>query len=577
MAYVVRANEIPVREGPTTDFPRTGGLLKNAVIEVLETQYINGQTWVRHEYGWSMAVTSTGQVYIEEFVEEKDTTVNTITENTPYETDFYGDLTNDTSTGSGFTYDIAMVDAASRNLAVEESDFLNINHVAGVFGLPYQFLPTADVRLDNSTTNNVHIGYEYAERIIEKIPLLFIAPGRANFMSSFSNKDKKSTLEYFISSTRVNDDNINNRLDSLMSSTGKYYTFEYDLVRYYEFVNPMCRIAARYLNLQDVELETEEGTERLDTMNWESYTRSGISSLEQIGTYTSIPFYVDADTSINESFSNSTSQSMIASTVNSVSDMAKELHFLLGAGSGALGMDKVMQDADITDNINNINDMVQNLLGRGNVFSNLANHLTTVASGGKLMFPEIWSDSSFSRDYQVKFKFIAPDPDDLSIYLNVLVPLFHLLGMVAPQAAKNNPNGYTNPFLVRAIYKGFFNVDMGIITSMSVTKGAECQWSPSGMPTSMEVSISIKDLYPVMSISSTSSMDLSIDNDTLSNTALMDYIANLCGINIYKPEVSRLIDMMFTNRVSNKLGDFGKRFWDGVDQKVQNLIMGIYR
>ena len=37
---------------------------------------------------------------------------------------------------------------------------------------------------------------------------------------------------------------------------------------------------------------------------------------------------------------------------------------------------------------------------------------------------------------------------------------------------KDNPNGYVNPFLVRACYKGFFNIDTGIITDMSVTKGA---------------------------------------------------------------------------------------------------------
>ena len=201
--------------------------------------------------------------------------------------------------------------------------------------------------------------------------------------------------------------------------------------------------------------------------------------------------------------------------------------------------------------------------------------MATVASGGKLTFPEIWNESSFSRSYNCKFKFISPDPSTLSVYLNVLVPLFHLIGMVAPQCIPSNPNGYMNPFLVRAVYKGFFNVDMGIISSMNVTKGADCQWTPEGIPTSIEVDIEIKDLYSILTITKTESTNWKYD--TLNNTALMDYIANLCGINIFKPEVGRMIDMWFVNNFENRAKDLFPSLWDTMIQKAQNIIMNIYR
>ena len=492
----------------------------------------------------------------------KGLNVNTLSSGTSY---------YDPEVGAGYqpsTDDIF----ASTNSNISDSDFVKIKHIAGVFGLPYQFLPNTDTRLDGTKTTE-NIGYEYGERIIERIPLLFMAPGKANFMTKYSKKNKQNVLEKLITLGSGNDNKTS--LSDLLDSDGRYYTFEYDTVRYYKFVNPMCRIAARYLNLQDVVINGS----KLDRFNWETFTKSGIKTIGDFGTYTSIPFYVDADTSISESFSNSTTQSMLAGTVNSASDMGRELNFLLGYGAGAKSADAFLEDTGIAQSVENVSNMASKLLGAGGFFSNLGQHLMTVASGGKLTFPEIWSDSSFSRSYNCRFKFVAPDPSNLSVYMNVLVPLFHLIALVAPQMPENinNPNAYTNPFLIRAIYKGMFNVDMGIITDMSVTKGAECQWTPEGVPTSIEVDISIKDLYNAMSITSTNSTS-NWKYDTLNNTALMDYVANLCGINIYKPEITRIIDMWYTNNFANRLTDFFEvDLWGGIQNKVQNMIMKIYR
>ena len=450
--------------------------------------------------------------------------------------------------------------------------FFNIKHVMGVFGLPYQFLPSADTRLSNSSDDKgtKELGFEYSQKIIQRIPLLFLIPGKANFMTKFSSKSKNNILNTFIGTN--GDGNGSQGLQDLINADGRYYTFETDAQRYYQFVNPMCRIAARYLEIADVKLT--EDTDPLDSLDWQDFTRSGIQSIGDFGDAGGVPFYVDADTSVSESFSNSTSQSMMASWTNSLSDMGRELNFILGNVQAGTKLD--LGSGTIQENIENLNKFVNGILGKGNMLSNLANHLTAVAAGGRLMFPEIWSDSQFSRSYSCKFKFISPDPSTLSIYLNVLVPLIHLLALVAPQSTQTNPNVYANPFLVRAIYKGFFNVDTGIITSMSVTKGAECQWNPAGIPTSIEVDIDIKDLYPTMSITPTTATDWKYD--TMTNTALMDYLGNLCGINVFKPEAARLIDMMFMTKLGNRVTDIVPNIFGGLRDKVENfLVHNIYR
>lgn len=533
----------------------SAGIVRNGeVIVEIESKTAEGKNWVKFDRGWVVA-NHLKKIY------SAETGVSTTEDNSPPPEDPNNDE-------EGFGYQPSTQDIlAFNNDSIDDSDFVNIKSITGVFGLPYQFLPNTDPRLSQSQ-NSQHIGYEYAEKIVEKIPLLFLAPGKASFMTKYSKKNKENVLEKLIGLGTGTDDNKNS-LNDLITSDGRYYTFEYDPTRYYKFVNPMCRIAARYMNLQDVVINGEH----LDNINWENFTRSGIKSIGDFGTYTSIPFYVDAETSIHESFGNSTTQSMMVSTVNSISDMGKELNFLLGSAASLTGVDALARDPDMATNIQNVQDTISKLMGSGNFLSNLSKHLGTVAAGGKLIFPEIWADSNLSRSYGCTLKFISPDASNLSVYLNVIVPLLHLMALVAPQSLKDNPNAYINPFLVRGIYKGFFNVDMGIITSMSVTKGAECQWTPEGIPTSIEVSIEIKDLYNVLTITNTdSTKDWKFD--TLNNTALMDYIANLCGINIYKPEISRMIEMWYVNNFENRVTDFFKvNIWSGMQQKVQNFIM----
>lgn len=583
---VVNTSYLRIRTGPGTRYSSVGNLSGGeTVIEISTDTASNGGQWIQHSRGWSAAtsILSSGIAIYMNKIKSGSSSVTTITQNSAPDNSSSNSNSSsntgykpantgyDDSVGAGYQPNINDI-LSYTNTSISNSEFVKIKNIAGVFGLPYQFLPSTDVRLAGDM-NSENIGYEYADRIVNRMPLMFITPGKASFMTKYSQSQRKSILEQLLTSGS----NDRGGLEDLLTTDGKYYTFEYDRARYYRFVNPMCRIASRFLEIQDMTINGN----KLDTMDWGTYTDNGISGIfssDSFNSYGGVPFYVDTDTSVGESFSNSTTQSMLSSTVNGISDMGRELNFLFGYTANALGggIEAISNDADIQDNINNINEMIGGLLGSGSFFDNLSKHLITVATGGKLIFPEIWSDSTFSRSYNINLKLRSPDPSKFSVFINVLVPLFHLLGLVSPQTDGNNPNGYTNPFLIRAVYKGFFNVDMGIITDMSITKGAECQWTPEGIPTSIDISISIKDLYSAMSITETKSENWKYD--TLNNTTQMDYIANLCGINVFKPEIGRMIDMWFVNNFTNRVTDrFTVDIWKGIQDRVQSFIMNIYR
>ena len=368
--------------------------------------------------------------------------------------------------------------------------------------------------------------------------------------------------------------------DELVTSRGgKYYSLKFSYIEYFSYVNAMLRSAAYYLGIENEDL----GSGSLKNINW-FYTNGGISGNDIfdnnglnkfLGTYAgAVPFYVEAETRTSDDFSNSTTQSSLSSGIDGLSDTARELNYLIGNVAGNIGAGQLYDEFMSLGStaIDNTSQTIENMLGHGNIISNIMTKLQTIISGGRMVFPEIWSDSSFSRSYRITVKLNSPSGDKLSIFYNILVPIYHLIAFVLPR----NSTGQTfySPFLVRAYYKGIFNIDMGIITDMSVSKGSDGEWTPDGLPTTAEVSFEIKDLYDALSMSRA---DDDKDKGILSNISELDYIANSCGININEPEITRTIKMAvtlgFTDNIRDKVtmnifGNVTQYF----NQKVQNIF-----
>lgn len=460
-------------------------------------------------------------------------------------------------------------------IPVSYTDSINnllTNNMNGIYGIPYQFMPSVDPRMvPNRDPKNFNgadnkcegFGRKYSEKIIANLPLLCITPGKCDYMSGYTKDEKEGLL-----AALLDDNGPETEISNIITKNGRYYTFTFDYNAYFDYVNGMCRSGARFLEIDDLEITVGEHTDTLKKFDWKNALNADFKA-----TFTSqefIGFYIDSNDSISESFSTDTTKSQLDTTLNGLQETGREIAFLLGSQGGwDAQLASEAKLSDISDNIRNIS---QKLIGTNvvsNLISNLSENFATVAAGGRLVFPEIWADTTFSRSFDINIKLRTPDADVLSWYMNIYVPLCHLVALAAGRE-KDNVNGYYSPFLVRAFYKGLFNIDMGIISDLTITKGKEGSWSVDGLPTEVDVNFSIKDLYGMMNI-----VPGSEPKAFVSNTLMMDYVANTCGININQMDLLRSLEIYWILKV-DKITDIPNKIFRGFRTTIDQLAMNFY-
>lgn len=456
-------------------------------------------------------------------------------------------------------------DISSYTIGNSNASSILQSNLSGIFGVPYQFMSTVDRRIPGTD-----IGAKYADKIVSRMPLLFLTPCKQVFMPGYGKEDKGNVLSELISG-KGGDSSLLNQLNL---KSGRYYTTEFAYSEYADQVNTMCQQEAKFLGIGDERIPIYQksggGLTKIRNINWHQVKNSSFDNY--FSASNAAVFYLDGLTSMSDSFGNMTGESSLASTINGFSDQAKEIRFLLGEESMLANL--VDSASSVTDAITSgLSDITSTLTG--GMLSDLASTgVSTVLSGGKIIFPKIWSDSNFSRSYSFDIKLRSPDHDTISIYLNIIVPFLHLLALVLPMGLKDNANGYNSPFLVKAYSKGMFNIDMGLITDMQVTRGAECQWNDDGLPTQMDISITIEDLYSSLYLTN---KDNFADNlAVVSNTAMMDYLANLAGLNIASTELGRQIDML-GYLTWNSITNSPSTLWNRFDNAVQNAVAKLYK
>lgn len=436
------------------------------------------------------------------------------------------------------------------------SNKILLDNFNGVFGMPYQFSSTVDPKGSGSS-----FGLKYMERIVTRAPLMIISPGKVEYMPNASKKEAAGVLNSLIDTAAGAGEDIM----SMITDNTRYYEFNYAYDEFYKYLNQMCRAGAIYLGIQDIKVNIGSNKNTaLKNVKWENTISNNFSNYTS--SKESIAFYVDGVNQINDSFSNSSMESQLVSKVNSFSDVGKEIAFLLGSQAGIKfdGSNDLLSEAE-----KGIEELADKYLKGNQLFKNLSEEFTTVVSGGKLIFPELWEDSQFNRSFDINMKLRSPDGDLLSWYLNIYVPMCFLICLVAPQ--QKNKWGYFTPFLVRASYKGLFNIDTGLVTELSFGKGQEGFWTIDGLPTVVDVSMTIKDLYQsVLSITKGN------DNWFMNNTVLMDYISNLCGVNINKPDIARTLDVYFMLK-TNKIKDIPNKLFNKLEVSRTNLLMDFYQ
>ena len=436
---------------------------------------------------------------------------------------------------------------------------LDISNIRTVFGMPYQFLPWADNRLTNDrsnitpTSDLTKFGRKFAQKIVSRAPILVMQAGVPEFMRGFS-KSETNTMWAALGNIGSA---VSDELAQLVNTPGKYYSLRLAPDQYYEAVDQMCTAMASLLGIGDYKWRLPGAKDSIALAD-PKFTWLKASANKGFGFNAgSVGFYINSEPQVNEAFSNGTTQSQLAQKLNEIGRMASEIQFYLGGVTNATNVNF----SGAVEGVTQMGSVSNGASGVRGLIDSLIDNVQTIMAGGRLIFPEIWSDHTFTRSYTVTIKLDTPDCDVLSVYMNILVPLAHILGFVLPRWVGSN--NYISPLLVKAFYKSMFHIDMGIITDCQITKGDVGAWTQNGLPTQITVQLTIKDLYNVLAMASGIK-----GADILGNPGQLDYIANMCGINIDAPNITRSLRLWMALRspsaiLNRRVGELFQK-WESV-------------
>lgn len=200
-----------------------------------------------------------------------------------------------------------------------------------------------------------------------------------------------------------------------------------------------------------------------------------------------VSFRVDPKETVTDSITNSTKTPEIASTVNSLSAKARTINFSTSGGN--TGFDTV--DA-VT---NGVKDFMAGALD-----SLQLSGLLAVAGGSIVDFPEVWDDSQAnvgSQSYTIQLR--SPYGNDFSLFQNLIVPLCFLLAGALPLST--GKQSFVSPFLCEIFSRGKQTTRLGIIDSMTITRGVgNYGWRADGKPMAIDVTFNVKDLTTVLTM-----------------------------------------------------------------------------
>lgn len=198
-----------------------------------------------------------------------------------------------------------------------------------------------------------------------------------------------------------------------------------------------------------------------------------------------VGFKVDYTGTVGESFSNSTKEPEISNKINGISGSARSARFSFSDGNTGFGI--------VDEAVNAAKGLVSGVLDSVHLSG-----LLSLAGSAFVDIPQVWSDSSATfptASYNIELR--APYGHVLSRYMNLHVPLACILAGVLPLST--GKQSYSSPFLCSLFCKGKNQIRLGMIDSVSITRGAgNLGWNNNGECLGIDVSFTIKDLSSIL-------------------------------------------------------------------------------
>jgi len=233
-------------------------------------------------------------------------------------------------------------------------------------------------------------------------------------------------------------------------------------------------------------------------------------------------FKVKSTGSMSESFGNSSGESDISQKLNSASSSARQARFSFAEGK-------------ISDTVGSVLSSVTDLAAGAlsGLTVGFSDFFLNMAGSGYVDIPKYWQSSNATlpkASYSIKL--ISPYNNPISIMQNIQIPLAMLLAGSLP--ISTGKQSYTSPFLCQLYDRGRAQVKLGIIESLSITRGtSNLAFDTTGKALAIDVSFSVMDLSSVMhmpiSTGELFGVDMTMDEDNI----LMDYLSVLAGQGLY--------------------------------------------
>lgn len=426
-----------------------------------------------------------------------------------------------------------------------------------LFGIPYQFTDIVDPRLKSISPT---IGRNYTEHILMEAPVCTIIPGNPAFLPAASKENKMSTAQALLSGNDVV--GINSLLGDLKEGEMKLYDFQPDYHEYMNYVNAMCRCGATFLQLGDdtdgITGNSKPKSSSFEMFDWRQYrwneratqsfrsrwgsknvrfsfhqtddenNNSGETLTSLAKSYNYIQFYIDSDVSPDESLQNSTGASTFKGMLDQGSGVMKDIAFMANSG----GIDYKTIESFGEGLTSAVQSGVGAILGSNGISSSLSriiNLSSETLKGNNLIIPDIYQSSEYSKSYSFTVHLKSPYGTRFGYYYNIFVPMMHLLALVMPR--QQSANSFSSPFLVKAYVNNTFTCNLGIASSISIQKVSD-SFSTSGLPSEVDVTLNITDLYSDLMMSPSNKPKMFIEN-----TSLVEYLAGSCGLDLTSPNI----------------------------------------
>ncbi len=274
-----------------------------------------------------------------------------------------------------------------------------------------------------------------------------------------------------------------------------------------------------------------------------------------------IPFGLSKGVNVSETFSNETQENPVTAQINSTGQNNQQQLLVGQVPSDMLGgVDQIIESAEQTKDIKSTmmtagQQMWTSAKGAGMtklknlIAGKMSGEVGMVQSGNaRMILPEIWTDSNFDRQYTINMKLFSPYGNKLSIFENTIVPMLCLIAMASPRQV--GESSYTTPFYVKAFSKGLFSTDLGMISSLSISRSEEKSMrTQDGFSRQINISVSVKDLLPRMSMSLDAGMWGILSSK---NQGFRDYLAYIAGVDLVDRDLLRNKWTVYASVLRNK-------------------------